>query len=134
MPNTRQSHTNAHLQEVLSACQYITVDQHRSIDTGSTFADTIASNKERANIVLSPIAPSTRSSLTKKVDEDTPKPMAALCSRLHARRSAGRPRLGATGEAILSEVSPVALLLRSQCKLTFIIEPSRSGPTCPANL
>ncbi|GAM42054.1 hypothetical protein TCE0_043r15685 [Talaromyces pinophilus] len=105
MPNARQSHPNAHLQEVLSARKYITVDQDRSIDTGSTFTDTIASNKERANIVSSPIAPSTRtrSSLTKKVDKDTPKPMVALRSRLHARRSAGRPRLGATGEAILSE-------------------------------
>lgn len=104
MPNTRKSHPNTHLQELLSACQYITVDQDRSTGTGFTPNDTIAPNKDRANI-SSPIAPSTQSSHIKNVDEDTPQEMTALRSRLHARRSAGRPRLGATGEAILSEVS-----------------------------
>uniref|UniRef100_A0A093XH88 Uncharacterized protein n=1 Tax=Talaromyces marneffei PM1 TaxID=1077442 RepID=A0A093XH88_TALMA len=80
MPKPHQIHPSTHLQDILSA------------------------RRVRAKTISSSIAPSAPSTPTKEVREETPpEHMPVLRSRRHMRRSAGRPRLEATGEAILSE-------------------------------
>ncbi|KAE8548208.1 hypothetical protein EYB25_010002 [Talaromyces marneffei] len=80
MPKPHQIHPSTHLQDILSA------------------------RRVRAKTISSSIAPSAPSTPTKEVREETPpEHMPVLRSRRHMRRSAGRPRLEAAGEAILSE-------------------------------
>ncbi|EEA19916.1 hypothetical protein PMAA_006830 [Talaromyces marneffei ATCC 18224] len=99
MPKPHQIHPSTHLQDILSARRYTTANQDDSVST-----DTIASNRVRAKTISSSIAPSAPSTPTKEVREETPpEHMPVLRSRRHMRRSAGRPRLEAAGEAILSE-------------------------------
>ncbi|OGM41650.1 hypothetical protein ABOM_009975 [Aspergillus bombycis] len=104
MVNRRQTLQTSRLQDVLSARQYLSADRGASVEPGPVPNRMVASSEGHGKIISSPTVQSPESP-TEKANQDTPSDsMPKVLSRLHVRRSAGRPRLDASnGGAVLSE-------------------------------
>ncbi|KAF7589550.1 hypothetical protein BBP40_004173 [Aspergillus hancockii] len=105
MVRPRLTHPDPRLQDVLSARQYISADQGDSVEPELEPTPPIASKTGHETTISSSTGQSAESSPTEKADQTTaPDAMAKSRSRLHVRRSTGRPRLDPkTGGGILSE-------------------------------
>ncbi|KAB8223922.1 hypothetical protein BDV33DRAFT_199968 [Aspergillus novoparasiticus] len=104
MVNRRQARQASRLQDVLSARQYISTGQDGSVGSDLVPNDTVVPNEGQGNISSQPAVQGSELP-TKKPNQDTPsESMPKMRSRLHVRRSVGRPRLDANnGGAVLSE-------------------------------
>ena len=105
MENRRQTRQASRLQDVLSARRYISADRGASVEPEPVSNVVAVPSEGHEKIISSPAVQSSESP-TEKANQDPPSDsMPKVLSRLHVRRSAGRPRLDASsGGAVLSEV------------------------------
>ncbi|RAQ42743.1 hypothetical protein AFGD_010040 [Aspergillus flavus] len=104
MVNRRQTRQASRLQDVLSARQYISTGQEGSVESDLVPNDTVVPNAGQEKISSQPAVQDSELP-TEKANQDIPSEnIPKVRSRLHVRRSAGRPRLDASnGGAVLSE-------------------------------
>ena len=135
MVNRRQTRQASRLQDVLSARQYNSAGRDEPVESNLVPNDTAAPHEGHKKITSPPAVQSSGSS-TNKANQDTPsESMPKVRSRLHVRRSAGRPRLDANnGGAVLSEVCLRENLLEvnvslSRLRIVEIRSDALNGPT-----
>ncbi|KAE8407381.1 hypothetical protein BDV37DRAFT_279915 [Aspergillus pseudonomiae] len=104
MENRRQTRQASRLQDVLSARRYISADRGASVEPEPVSNVVAVPSEGHEKIISSPAVQSSESP-TEKANQDPPSDsMPKVLSRLHVRRSAGRPRMDASsGGAVLSE-------------------------------